>query len=229
MAQHYRPDEERSLSRTFFVLSLMLVIASLYTVIDETIVRRPWKHYQATFYALEYDQLRAELQAKEEALLPAQGELRGQDTASEGRARKQRPVPSERVKSLTGCETAWLICYRNSSSPKAAWTLNITSTRKLNTRAIWAQRHVTRTGSNSLSSRSPPWKPRSPSSEPVSMRCRPKSRPPKHRSTSLKRSGASGYRTINAYASAWMTSCGRYCRVSEWPSRLRFTRSSSPG
>jgi mono/diheme cytochrome c family protein len=75
MAQDYRPDEERSLSRTFFVLSLLLVVATLYTVVDETFVRRPWKRYQASFYTLEYDQLRAALQAKEEALLPTQGEL----------------------------------------------------------------------------------------------------------------------------------------------------------
>jgi uncharacterized coiled-coil DUF342 family protein len=75
MAQDYQPDEERSLSRTFFVLSIILVIASLYTVVDETFVRRPWKHYQTTYYELEYDQLRADLQAKEEALLPTQGEL----------------------------------------------------------------------------------------------------------------------------------------------------------
>src|ERR671924_1577451 len=78
MAQDYQPDEERSLSRTFFVLSIILVIASLYTVVDETFVRRPWKRYQATFYELEYDQLRGNLQAKEEALLPTQGELASQ-------------------------------------------------------------------------------------------------------------------------------------------------------
>ncbi len=75
MAQAYQLDEERSLSRTFFVLSLILVAVSLYTVIDETFVRRPWKRYQTTFYELEYDTLRADLQAKEEALLPSQGDL----------------------------------------------------------------------------------------------------------------------------------------------------------
>ena len=75
MAQDYQSDEERSLSRTFFVLSIILVVAALYTVVDETFVRRPWKRYQTTFYELEYGQLRADLQAKEELLLPAQGEL----------------------------------------------------------------------------------------------------------------------------------------------------------
>ncbi len=75
MAQDYQPDEERSLSRTFFVLSLLLVVTALYTVVDETIVRRPWKRYQTAFYELEYDKLRAEIQAKEEALLPTRGDL----------------------------------------------------------------------------------------------------------------------------------------------------------
>src|SRR5918996_1591366 len=75
MAQDYRPDEERSLSRTFFVVSVILVVASIYAVIDETIVRRPWKRYQSTFYEMEYDKLRAEIAAKEEALSPALQEL----------------------------------------------------------------------------------------------------------------------------------------------------------
>jgi len=75
MAQAYQPDEERSLSRTFFVLSLILVAVALYTVVDETFVRRPWKYYQSAFYDLEYDTLRADLQAKEEALLPSQADL----------------------------------------------------------------------------------------------------------------------------------------------------------
>jgi mono/diheme cytochrome c family protein len=75
MARDYRPDEERSLSRTFFVLSLILVVASLYTVLDETFVRRPWKRYQTAFYELEYERLRADLQGKEEALLPTRGDL----------------------------------------------------------------------------------------------------------------------------------------------------------
>jgi mono/diheme cytochrome c family protein len=75
MAQDYPLDEERSLSRIFFVLSLILVIAALYTVVDETFVRRPWKSYQRTFFKLEYGQLRADLETTEEALLPTQGDL----------------------------------------------------------------------------------------------------------------------------------------------------------
>ena len=135
MAQDYQPDEERSLSRTFFVLSIILVVASLYTVVDETFVRRPWKHYQTTFYELEYDQLRADLQAKEEALLPTQGELATKiqqaRAALEGNA-QYRKAREE----LEGSETVWPICCRSSSLPKAAWTPSITSTRRLSTRAI---------------------------------------------------------------------------------------------
>jgi mono/diheme cytochrome c family protein/predicted nuclease with TOPRIM domain len=75
MARDYRPDEERSLSRLFFVFSAILVVASMYAVIDETFVRRPWKRYQSRFYELEYDKLRAELTAKEAALAPMQESL----------------------------------------------------------------------------------------------------------------------------------------------------------
>jgi mono/diheme cytochrome c family protein len=75
MAHDYQPDEERSLSRIFFVVSVILVLASIYTVVDETIVRRPWKRYQATFYELEYDKLRAALAAKEETSSAAREEL----------------------------------------------------------------------------------------------------------------------------------------------------------
>jgi mono/diheme cytochrome c family protein len=110
MAQDYRPDEERSLSQTFFVLSLILVVASLYTVVDETFVRRPWKRYQTTFYELEYDKLRADLQAKEEALLPTQGDLeakiRQAHAALEGNAqhrkvREELPRLKTRLADLT--------------------------------------------------------------------------------------------------------------------------------
>jgi len=66
----------------------------LYTVVDETFVRRPWKHFQTTFYELEYDQLRADLQAKEEALLPSQGDLaakiRQAQAALEGNAQYRK-------------------------------------------------------------------------------------------------------------------------------------------
>jgi cytochrome c2 len=75
MAQTYQPDEERSLSRTFFILSVILVLAALYAVVDETFVRRPWKHYQSTFYEIEYEKLQADAAAKEAALLPVREAL----------------------------------------------------------------------------------------------------------------------------------------------------------
>ena len=75
MARDYRPDEERSLSRLFFILSVILVLASLYVVVDETVVRRPWKRFQAAFYELEYHKLRREVEAKEPALQAAAQEI----------------------------------------------------------------------------------------------------------------------------------------------------------
>ena len=135
MAQDYQPDEERSLSRTFFVLSIILVVASLYTVVDETIVRRPWKHYQTTFYELEYDQLRADLQAKEELCCPPRGSWRPRFSKPELHW-KAMPSTVRLARSWKGLETAWPICCRSSSLPKAAWTPSITNTRRLSTREI---------------------------------------------------------------------------------------------
>ncbi|HYY15698.1 MAG TPA: hypothetical protein VE965_03470, partial [Gammaproteobacteria bacterium] len=75
MARDYRPDEERSLSRLFFILSVILVLASMYVVVDETFVRRPWKRFQTAFYELEYNKLRREVEAKEPALQAAAQEI----------------------------------------------------------------------------------------------------------------------------------------------------------
>src|SRR5215472_8129647 len=75
MARDYQPDEERSLSRLFFILSVILVLASMYVVVDETFVRRPWKRFQDAFYRLEYNKLRSEIGAKKSALQGAAQEI----------------------------------------------------------------------------------------------------------------------------------------------------------
>ena len=92
MAQDYQPDEERSLSRTFFVLSLILVVVSLYTVVDETFVRRPWKHYQTTFYELEYDRCVLICRPRRRPSCPAKA-ISIQDSAGPGCSGRQCPVP----------------------------------------------------------------------------------------------------------------------------------------
>lgn len=75
MAREYIPDEERSLSRVFFILSILLVLPSLYVVWDETVARRPWKRFQTAFYTLEYQKLRAAVEAKEQEAEPTLRDL----------------------------------------------------------------------------------------------------------------------------------------------------------
>jgi mono/diheme cytochrome c family protein len=84
MARDYQPDEERSLSRLFFILSVILVLASMYVVVDETFVRRPWKGFQTAFYELEYHKLRREVEAKEPALQSAAQEIAAKRRQIEG-------------------------------------------------------------------------------------------------------------------------------------------------
>ncbi|MBI3078292.1 MAG: c-type cytochrome [Deltaproteobacteria bacterium] len=56
------PIERRSYRRVFFFCSGLLTVATLWTVIDESLVRRPWKNFQAEFNRLERAKARAELQ-----------------------------------------------------------------------------------------------------------------------------------------------------------------------
>jgi mono/diheme cytochrome c family protein len=60
---------EKSYGKTFFVVSQILVLLALYSIVDEAIVRRPWKayqhefnHYQEQKFAREYEEAMAEFE-----------------------------------------------------------------------------------------------------------------------------------------------------------------------
>jgi hypothetical protein len=169
----------------------------LYTVVDETFVRRPWKHYQATFYELEYDQLHADLQAKEKALLPTQGELATkiqqaraalESNAQDRKARQELEQVKNRLADLC-----------RETPAKSRLTPSITNIKQPSTRRFTAARY--KTESTNLSSRSPPLTYRSLSSEPVwTLQTEIKAMKP--RSMRAEESAASGRRTINVSASA---------------------------
>lgn len=54
---------ERSYTGTFFVVSQLLVILTVYALIDEFFVRRPWKDYQSEFNSLQLNLAEKELAA----------------------------------------------------------------------------------------------------------------------------------------------------------------------
>jgi len=51
------PDEDRSYAGYFFVLAILLAGATLWSLVDEAWVRRPWKAYQTEFVQLEKERL----------------------------------------------------------------------------------------------------------------------------------------------------------------------------
>lgn len=77
------PIEERSFRKSYLVFSALLAVTTLWAAVDETLVRRPWKSYQAEFNRLEevsvqagIDSLHKELAAAD-ANLPADSTLAG--------------------------------------------------------------------------------------------------------------------------------------------------------
>lgn len=81
--QDYTPVEERSYSRIFFVVSMLLVVATLAAVWDEVLRRRPWKTYQTEFYELEYQKTKQEYEQKKAAIADAQAKLQAELTKAQ--------------------------------------------------------------------------------------------------------------------------------------------------
>ena len=68
MARREVDDEKKSYSGVFLFAVGLLLIASIWSVWDDAVSRRPWKKYQAEFSMLAYNQTMAELQAEDERL-----------------------------------------------------------------------------------------------------------------------------------------------------------------
>lgn len=68
MARREIDDEKRSYSSVFLLAVGLLLVGTVWTVWDDYITRRPWKKYQATFYAMAYNKARDELAQEEQRL-----------------------------------------------------------------------------------------------------------------------------------------------------------------
>ncbi len=55
------PDEKRSYSLHFFVLMLVLSAVTLWALVDEIWIRRPWKEHQAQYFAAEQERIGAQV------------------------------------------------------------------------------------------------------------------------------------------------------------------------
>ena len=68
MPTPFIPDEHRTLRRIFFVSGMILLATMVWALWDEAVSRRPWKGYQIAFNKLEYQHVKAELEAARKKL-----------------------------------------------------------------------------------------------------------------------------------------------------------------
>lgn len=63
-----KKEEEKSYSLLFFVLAFLVVAVSIWALVEEADILRPWKKYQKEYYSLNYEDTYRKLQAAKEAL-----------------------------------------------------------------------------------------------------------------------------------------------------------------
>lgn len=67
MSTHKKNEEEKSFAFLFFVLVFLVVVVSVWALVEEADILRPWKKYQKEYYALNYEETRRKLQTAREA------------------------------------------------------------------------------------------------------------------------------------------------------------------
>ncbi len=66
-----KKEEEKSFALHFFILTLLLIVFSVWILWEEGVILRPWKAHQKKYYALKYKMTEEELQkAREEFKKP---------------------------------------------------------------------------------------------------------------------------------------------------------------
>lgn len=64
-SREFKPPEEKTSPIPFFILGIIFVLATAWTVWDEAFTRRPWKNYQTVFNQYEKDIVEKELSKKQ--------------------------------------------------------------------------------------------------------------------------------------------------------------------
>lgn len=67
MSTHKKKEEEKSYALLFFVLAFLTVVVSVWALVQEADILRPWKKYQKEYYSLNYEETRWKLQAARES------------------------------------------------------------------------------------------------------------------------------------------------------------------
>lgn len=87
-----KPVEQTSFRTHFLVLSLVLVALTVWALVDEFILRRPWKGYQRTFKKIEHQKVSADYQKflRDVYDVKRLDQLKGQQRAEEGRLEQSK-------------------------------------------------------------------------------------------------------------------------------------------
>ncbi len=67
MSTYKKKEEEKSFALLFFVLVFLVVAVSIWALVEEADILRPWKKYQKEYYSLNYEETRWKLQAARES------------------------------------------------------------------------------------------------------------------------------------------------------------------
>src|SRR5262245_5917848 len=68
------PEEKKNFTHYWFLFSLILFLCALWSIVDEDVIRRPWKKIQANFNKIERKMLSDQRDAELKRLQDEQGE-----------------------------------------------------------------------------------------------------------------------------------------------------------
>jgi len=104
-------EEKRSYAGVWLVAAILLVVGAVWSLLDDTFFRRPWKAYQTDFFRIEEEKERAALEAEEGKLgsdakyQELQGKLaEAQKSLASGESAKQLAAATNKLEAATMSE-----------------------------------------------------------------------------------------------------------------------------
>ncbi|MBM4243527.1 MAG: c-type cytochrome, partial [Deltaproteobacteria bacterium] len=104
-------EEKRSYAGVWLVAAILLVVGAVWSLLDDTFFRRPWKAYQTEFFRIEEEKERAALEAEEGKLgsdakyQELQGKLaEAQKSLGSGESAKQLAAATQKLEAATMSE-----------------------------------------------------------------------------------------------------------------------------
>ena len=84
-SREFKPPEEKTSPIPFFILGIIFVLITAWTVWDEAFTRRPWKNYQTSFNQYEKNKVQKKLSEKESKLKDPLAKINSKITSLENK------------------------------------------------------------------------------------------------------------------------------------------------